>query len=136
MSIFVRAISIAFRQTAKTLAFFNAILLFLAAIVQFSNVSNSCWCNSSKLGLHSKAYTVIAYTSDVLLNIKIAWAGGLMMSFLTAALFLLAINLLRKRPTSKSFSLPDDLELTELRERSRRRSPTTMTEAVENGFNP
>ena len=50
----VWAISITFRLVAKTLAAFDIVLLFLVVIVQFSNL-NDCWCNSSKLSLHSGA---------------------------------------------------------------------------------
>ena len=127
---FVWATSIAFRLAAKTLAALNVVLLILAALFQFSNLSDNCWCNSCKLSLHSKAYIVIIWSND---SKKIPWAGGLMMSFLTACLFLFAINLLRQPPgpIDESLSSPDCLELTELSERSRRRSATTMTEAVE-----
>ena len=98
---------------------FNAVLLFLAAVLQFSNLIDNCYCNSSKLGLRGAAYTVITFTSAFLHDIKIAWAGGLIMSLLTAALFILAINLLRKRPTQPSILPPDSLELNELSESSR-----------------
>ena len=123
---FVWVLAIVFRLTAKTLAFLNAILLFLTAILQFSNITDNCYCNSSKLGRHKNPYTVITFTSDFLHDIKIAWAGGLIMSLLTAALFLIAINLLRKRSTDKALSSSDDLELTELNEtlKSRRRTVT------------
>ena len=123
--------SIAFRLMAKSLAAFNVVLLFLAAILQFSNVIDNCYCNSSKLGLHGGAYTIITYTTDFLYKIKIAWAGGLMMSFAMAALFLLAINLLRKCPVHQSIHLPDSWELTQLSERSHSRSAVTMTMVAE-----
>ena len=129
---FVWAVSIGCRLAAKTLAAFNAILLFLAAVLQFSNLIDSCWCNSSKLGLRGGAYTVITYTNDFLYDIKMAWAGGLIMSLLAAAAFLLAINLLRKRPAYPSILVPDSWDLTELSERSRRRrSVMTTTKAAE-----
>ena len=54
-----------------------------------------------------------------------------MMSFLTATLFLFAIYLLRQPPMDESLLSPDRLELTELSERSRRRSVSMMSEAVE-----
>ena len=50
----VWAISTTFRLVAKTLAAFDTVLLSLVVIVQFSNL-NDCWCNSSKLSLHSEA---------------------------------------------------------------------------------
>jgi hypothetical protein len=71
--------------------------LFLTAILQFGNVDDTCWCNSTKLSLHSRAYIVINYPDPFLTGIKIAWAGGLVMSFLTAALFLIALNILPRR---------------------------------------
>ena len=117
---------------AKSLAAFNAILLFLAAVLQFSNLIDSCWCNSSKLGLRGGAYTVITYTDNFLKGVKMAWAGGLIMSLLAATAFLLAINLLRKRPTQPSILVPDSWDLTELSDRSRRRqSMTPVTKAAE-----
>ena len=125
------ATSITFRLTAKALAAFNVILLFLAAILQFSNVIDNCYCNSSRLGLRGGAYTVITYTEHFSHNIKIAWAGGLIMSSTMAALFLLAINLLRKHPAHHSIHFPDSWELTQLSERNRRRSAATMTMVAE-----
>ena len=129
---FVWVVSIGCRLTAKTLAAFNAVLLFLAAVLQFSNLIDNCYCNSSKLGLRGAAYTVITYTSDFLYDIKIAWAGGLIMSLLTASLFLLAINLLRKRPAGPGILLPDSWELSELNERNcHRRGTLSMTKVAE-----
>jgi len=49
---------------------------------------------------------VITYTEPFLTGIKIAWAGGLVMAFLTAALFLIALNVLRKRPAKEPESIP------------------------------
>ena len=96
-STLIFAASLFLRYVAKCVAACNAVWLFLTAIFQFSNLDDNCWCNSSKLSLHSKAYTVIMYTGPFLTNIKIAWAGGLVMAFLTAALFLVALNVLTRR---------------------------------------
>ena len=84
--------SLVLRYAAKCLATGNAVWLFLTAIFQFSNLDDNCWCNSNKLSFHSKAYTVITYTDPVLTSIKTAWAGGLAMSFLMAAVFLIVLN--------------------------------------------
>ncbi len=105
-STFVWGVSLALRHTAKSVAACNAVWLFLTAIFQFGNLDNTCWCNSSKLSLGSKAYTVITYTEPFLTGIKIAWAGGLVMAFFTAALFLIALNVLRKRPPKEPESVP------------------------------
>ncbi|KAF8345409.1 hypothetical protein F5887DRAFT_1192053 [Amanita rubescens] len=104
-STFIWGASLALRHTAKTLAACNAVWLFLSAIFQFTNLDDTCWCNTSKLSLHSKAYTVITYRDPLLASIKIAWAGGLTMAFLTAALFLVALNVLRKRPAKQPESI-------------------------------
>jgi hypothetical protein len=83
---------------AKILATVNAIWLFLTAIYQYSNLGHNCWCNSSKLGLHQKAYIIVIIPDDLASGEVTIWIGGLVMSFLAPGLFLLAINLLRKRP--------------------------------------
>ncbi|KAF8345426.1 hypothetical protein F5887DRAFT_180604 [Amanita rubescens] len=97
ISTFIWGTSLVLRYTAKCLAAGNTVWLFLTAILQFGNLDDTCWCNSSKLSLHSKAYTVIIYTDSFLAGIKIAWAGGLAMAFLTAALFLIALNVFPRR---------------------------------------
>lgn len=89
--------SLILRYTAKCMAAGNAGWLFLTAIFQFSNLNDSCWCNSIKVTIHNRAYTVILYTDPLLTGVKIAWAGGLAMSVLTAALFLIALNVLPTR---------------------------------------
>ena len=98
--------SLVLRLTAKCVAAVNAVWLFLTAIFQFSNLYDNCWCNSSKLALGSKAYTVISYSDPVLNSIKLAWAGGMVMALFTAALFLIALNVLRKRPAKEPESIP------------------------------
>lgn len=81
---------------AKILASVNAIWLVTAAIYKFSNLGNNCWCKSNKLSLHQRAYVRLV-TPNTPPGVVI-WIGGFLMSFLAAGLYLLAINLLRKRP--------------------------------------
>jgi len=83
---------------AKILATVNAIWLFLSAIYQYTNLGNNCWCSSTKLSLHEKAYVVVITPNGLAISGAFIWIGGLVMSILAAGLFLLAINLLRKRP--------------------------------------
>ncbi|KAK2465076.1 hypothetical protein APHAL10511_002884 [Amanita phalloides] len=90
--------SVGLRLAAKFLASLNAVWLFMTAILQFSNIDNNCWCNSSVIGLRDKAYIVIEYSQDVSVGIKYHWFGGLVMSIAAAGIFLIAINLLRKHP--------------------------------------
>ncbi len=94
---------------AKILATVNAIWLFLSAIYQYSNFGRNCWCNSSKLGLHEKAYVMVIIPNDLVISGAFIWIGGLVMSILAAGLFLLAINLLRKRP-ERLYELSDGWE--------------------------
>jgi hypothetical protein len=83
---------------AKILATINAICLFLSALYQYTNLGNNCWCSSVKLSLHQKAYVLVITPNDLAVSEALIWVGSLVMSTLAAGLFLLAINLLRKRP--------------------------------------
>ena len=82
---------------AKILATVNAIWLFLAAIFQYSNLGNDCWCNSGKQSLHQEAYVIVIAPDGLWNSGAVIWIVALVTSVLVAGLFLLAINLLRKR---------------------------------------
>ncbi|KAF8621761.1 hypothetical protein AX15_007500 [Amanita polypyramis BW_CC] len=94
----IYGLSIVFRHLAKTLAAINTVCLFLTSLLQFANFFDTCYCNASVIGLGKNAYTVLQFTKDDASAVKLAWAGGLIMSSSTAILFTLAINLLRKHP--------------------------------------
>jgi len=106
-STFIWGASLALRHTAKLAAAGNAVWMFPTAILKYSNLYDTCWCKSNKFALGSRAYTVITYPDPVLNRIKLAWAAGLVLSFFTAALFLIALNVLRKRPAKE----PDSIQL-------------------------
>ncbi|KAJ7458898.1 hypothetical protein FB451DRAFT_1341766 [Mycena latifolia] len=50
------------RRAAKTLACFNAIWIVLSCAFQLAGVYKTCWCNSSRLYLGSRAYNVMILT--------------------------------------------------------------------------
>ncbi|KAK2465070.1 hypothetical protein APHAL10511_002878 [Amanita phalloides] len=90
--------SIVFRHLAKALAAINTLWLFTSSLLQFSNLYDTCYCNSCVLGQHASAYAVLAFTPADASTVKLAWAGGMMLSSITAISFILAINILWKRP--------------------------------------
>ncbi|KAK2465062.1 hypothetical protein APHAL10511_002870 [Amanita phalloides] len=90
--------SIIFRHLAKALAAINTLWLFTSSLLQFSNLFDTCYCNASVLGRGShSAYTVLAYTPADASAVKLAWAGGMILSSAVAISFILIINMLRKR---------------------------------------
>jgi len=97
-SAIVWGLSIASRRAAKTLATINAFWLFLSALYQYTNLGNNCWCSSARLSLQQKAYVPVVTPNHLTFWGALIWVGSLAMSILAAGLFLLAINLLRKRP--------------------------------------
>jgi hypothetical protein len=92
---------IALRQLAKTLAAVNTAWIIVSTLLQFSNVFDNCYCNSSVIGLGHKAYAVLHLTDEDLKLTKLCWAGGMIMSSVTALFFVCAINLLRKQPEGR-----------------------------------
>ena len=101
---FIGGLSIAFRHLAKTVAAINTVWLFLQSLLQFGNIFDTCYCNGAVIGLGKHAYVMLQVTQDVVDAVKVAWAGGLILSSLTAILFVLALNLLRKNPEQSSLS--------------------------------
>jgi hypothetical protein len=131
---FIWGASLALRYMAKCVAAGNAVWLFLTAIFQFSDLDNNCWCNSNKL-FYSKAYTVITYTDPLLTFIKIAWAGGLVMSFLTAALFLIVLNVLPTRLAKEpdpTVTIPRSPQMRSMRSDYGQSSPTVVNRRCAN----
>lgn len=87
-----RSLSILLRRIGKFIATVNAIWIVLSSIFQFSNVFDRCWCNSSVIGLHRKAYTIIDYSHFDLTGTKAAWISGMALAAVTAFTFILSIN--------------------------------------------
>ncbi|KAJ7458902.1 hypothetical protein FB451DRAFT_1341767 [Mycena latifolia] len=56
------------RRAAKTLACINAIWIVLTCTFQLAGVYSTCWCNSSRLYLGSRAYNVMILTEPDMHN--------------------------------------------------------------------
>lgn len=95
------SIAIATRYLAKILAGINAAWILLLSLFQFSNMYDSCYCNSSALGLGHKAYVLLEFTNDEQTATKLYWIGGMLMASGTSLFFIIAINLLKKEPESR-----------------------------------
>ncbi|KAJ7447653.1 hypothetical protein FB451DRAFT_1290065 [Mycena latifolia] len=63
-------LAILLRRAAKTLACLNAIWIVLTCTFQFTGVYDTCWCNSSRLYLGSRAYAAMISTET---DIRIFW---------------------------------------------------------------
>ena len=66
---------------------------------------DSCYCNSSALGLGQNAYVILKFTSADQAVTKLYWIGGMLMASGTSLIFIIAINLLRKEPELRARSL-------------------------------
>ncbi|KAF9261139.1 hypothetical protein L218DRAFT_946325 [Marasmius fiardii PR-910] len=87
--------SICLRRIGKTLAFCNAILVIMTCMFQFTGFFSRCYCNSSVIGRGAaKAYDVIRFLPQDIVNMKTAWIGGVVLATGSAVLFILFINLM------------------------------------------
>ncbi|KDQ57903.1 hypothetical protein JAAARDRAFT_250972 [Jaapia argillacea MUCL 33604] len=86
-------LSIVLRRLAKLLAFANAIWILLACIFQFTNVFDTCWCNTSALQWGKDAFYVFDAT-DALSGMRANWIGAVGLASGCALLFIAFVNLL------------------------------------------
>ncbi|KAG7095066.1 hypothetical protein E1B28_005856 [Marasmius oreades] len=87
--------SVLLRRVGKTLAFCNAIWIVMTCIFQFTGFFSRCFCNSSVIGRGAaKAYDVIQFLAPDIVDMKMAWVGGLVLATGSAVLFILFINLM------------------------------------------
>lgn len=99
------------RLLAKTLAVVNAFYIILLSLLQFSNVYDSCYCRSSFPGFgNNKAYIKLKYSEDDNRLVNLYWIGGMIMVSLVSLLFIIAINLLKRRPEPRVGSLEQAYE--------------------------
>ncbi|PPR00406.1 hypothetical protein CVT26_009691 [Gymnopilus dilepis] len=82
-----RVLSIFLRRTGKILASLNALWIIAIGMLQFSNMFENCYCNSSVLGLGEKAYDVILLTVNDVGSMRGAWIGGFSLSAVTVVVF-------------------------------------------------
>lgn len=96
-SIWLRRLSILLRKLGKLLALLNALFIVLVCIVQFSNLFDRCWCNSSWIQRREKAFNVLDNTSYDLKEMRDKWIPGLALAAVAAGLYLGLLNLITPR---------------------------------------
>ncbi|KZV66108.1 hypothetical protein PENSPDRAFT_637414 [Peniophora sp. CONT] len=87
------SVAIGCRRLGKVLAIANAVWILVVCIMQFSNIFNECWCNSSAIGLRDSAYIVITLLPDDIHAVRLNWGYALALSFGTAAAFVVFVAL-------------------------------------------
>ncbi|KIL62888.1 hypothetical protein M378DRAFT_107865 [Amanita muscaria Koide BX008] len=92
------ALAIILRMAAKIIAGLNAAWVFVFTILQFTNTYNTCYCNSSVLGLGTKAYAILSFSSAQMTTVISYWTEGMLMALGTAFLFIAAFNVLKQSP--------------------------------------
>ncbi|KAG7451519.1 uncharacterized protein BT62DRAFT_1000769 [Guyanagaster necrorhizus] len=85
-----------FSYAGKTLAFLNALLLFGLCLAQLGNGFSNCWCNSSYIGLRSKAYTAFLIPSSDFASLRAAWGGAIFLGTVISSLFAVLIIFAKK----------------------------------------
>ncbi|EGN91775.1 hypothetical protein SERLA73DRAFT_173350 [Serpula lacrymans var. lacrymans S7.3] len=78
----------------KFVAIFNSVWIVAICVFQFSNVFDTCYCNSSVLGLGKNAFDVITLSAQELGIIRGSWIGGLVMASVCSIGFISLMNLL------------------------------------------
>lgn len=74
------------RRLGKTLAVLSALWVIVFSSLQFSNIFNSCWCNSCAVtrGQGVKSYVILFAPNDVITNLaESAWVFGVLWSVIT-----------------------------------------------------
>jgi hypothetical protein len=87
----IRKLAIWLRRVGKSLSAINVAIIIAACALQFSNVYNECYCNSSVIGLGRRAYDVIVITAD---ELKKPWFTGVTLACTCAGLFAVFVNVL------------------------------------------
>ncbi|KAK0205142.1 hypothetical protein DFS33DRAFT_1383048 [Desarmillaria ectypa] len=85
-----------FSRIGKALAFFNALFLFGLCLAQFGNGFSNCWCNSSYIGLRSKAYMAFVIPNGDFASLRTAWGGAIFLGTAIASLFAVLIIFSKK----------------------------------------
>jgi hypothetical protein len=68
--------SIVLRRLGKTIAIVNAMWIVVLCLLQFGNVFDQCYCNSSVLSLGERAIAVFVPSDDEVAGVYRAWIGG------------------------------------------------------------
>lgn len=92
-------ISVLFRRVAVVIASVNSIWIIVTCVFQFSNVFDTCYCNSSVIGRgKDKAYNIIVTTYGIP-EMTRAWAGSVVLAGGVVIIFLLFVSLMSEPPT-------------------------------------
>ena len=89
----IRVLAILLRRVGKVLAICNVAVIIAACTLQFSNLYDECYCNSSVVGLRNHAYDVIIVAGS---ELRGPWIGGVALSCGCAVLFVGFVNLFLK----------------------------------------
>ena len=91
---FVEGLANFLRQLSTFFAYCNTIAIVLVCVFQFSNVFNTCYCNSSVLGRGAQGAYIIIGTDFDHGPVKGAWVGGLVLAGGAVALFMFFLHLM------------------------------------------
>jgi hypothetical protein len=90
----VAATSIILRRLGKLLALINSIWIILICALQFANIFDCCYCNSSVLGRGAEfAFNVIEWTHGDYLSVRGVWIGGVVLAAGSSIVYLGFVNL-------------------------------------------
>jgi hypothetical protein len=102
--VFFLALSDCLRRMGKLLAVANAIGVLATCIIQYSDVYNTCICNSSKFSRGAAAYVTVNETPAQAALAKHAWIGALVLLVSSVSVFMILIFLLmdtlEKKPSA------------------------------------
>lgn len=87
------AAAVYLRIFGKTVAFVNAVFLFVTSILQFTDLYSSCWCSSAVISLGTKNGWVVLFATDseIVAASEIPWLIGFSMSGVVSTLMLFFI---------------------------------------------
>jgi hypothetical protein len=89
-----RVLSDCLRRMGKLLAIANAGWVITTCILQYSDVYDTCFCNSSMITRGAAAYITIIETPAQAILAKHAWIGALFLVFTSASAFIILVALL------------------------------------------
>ena len=91
----VKVLANILRWGGKFLAIVNSICIIGGGMLQFTNIYDNCYCNSSALGLGVDNAYVVVFRSDSQVHvITAAWLGALALGCCSSGLFMLVMSVL------------------------------------------
>jgi hypothetical protein len=88
------ALSDCLRRMGKLLAIANAGWVITTCILQYSDIYDTCFCNSSMITRGAAAYVTVFETSAQATLAQRAWIGALFLVFISALAFIALVALL------------------------------------------